>query len=211
MTRNEVVAAVRAARLIGIVRSDSAAAAEDTALALLHAGLPVVEVTLTTPGGVDAIAAVRRQAPAGCVVGAGTVLDAHGAAGALAAGAQFLVSPAVVPAVVTAGHDVGVPVLPGALTPTEVVQAMSLGADLVKLFPASVVGIAGLRALLQPLPGAGLVPTGGIRTADAAGWLAAGAVAVGLGGDLTAGSPLQLHERVQRLRDSLERTPRATS
>lgn len=196
--RTEITDRIRASRVIAIVRTSGARAAVGAARAVLDGGLPVVEVALTTP---DALGAIGELAAVddGRLVGAGTVLTAEDAAAVIDAGARFLVSPTLEPAVIDAGHAADVPVVPGALTPTEIVSATHAGADLVKLFPAATVGIGHLEAVRAALPDVGLVPTGGVTAADAAAWLDAGAVAVGVGSALTAGDPDTISRRTAEL------------
>lgn len=193
------MSAIAQQRVIGIVRTSSAATAADTCRALLAAGLSVVEVAVTTPGALQVIAELRHDAPDDAVIGAGTVLDAATARAAVLAGAEFLVSPSYDPGLLTTGHRYGVAVLPGAQTATEIVTALSGGADAVKLYPASAASPAVLRDLRAPLPQAPLIPTGGISVDTAADWITAGAVAVGLGSALTAGSPDEIAQRAGEL------------
>ncbi|MDG6107659.1 bifunctional 4-hydroxy-2-oxoglutarate aldolase/2-dehydro-3-deoxy-phosphogluconate aldolase [Dactylosporangium aurantiacum] len=167
---------------------------------LSAAGITAVEIALTTPGALDAIAAAR-SAPRGLVIGAGTVLDAGQARAAVAAGAAYLVTPAVVPEAM----GVGVPVVCGALTPTEMLAAARAGAALVKVFPiAAAGGVDYLRAVRAPLPHLPLVPTGGVAVEDSAAYLKAGARAVGIGAPLLGdaadgGDPDALAERAAAL------------
>ncbi|HYJ75080.1 MAG TPA: bifunctional 4-hydroxy-2-oxoglutarate aldolase/2-dehydro-3-deoxy-phosphogluconate aldolase [Kineosporiaceae bacterium] len=186
MYRWEVMAALADQRVLGIVRTSTAEEATRRALQLLGAGLRCVEVAFTTPGAVEALRAVAAQAPEGAVVGAGTILDPADAAAAVGAGARFLVAPELRPAVVRAAHHHGVPVLPGVGTVTEARTALRLGADAVKLFPASPLGPAWLRDVRAALPRLPVVPTGGVTAADVPEWLAAGAVSCGIGSWLTA-------------------------
>ncbi|MFD1935039.1 MULTISPECIES: bifunctional 4-hydroxy-2-oxoglutarate aldolase/2-dehydro-3-deoxy-phosphogluconate aldolase [Nonomuraea] len=190
---------VVADRVIGIIRAPS----EETAIAygrrLAFAGLAAIEVSLSTPGALNAV----RTLATGAFVGAGTVLDAAQAVMAIEAGARFLVCPALSDGVIRAGHRHGVPVVAGASTPTEIVAALEAGADLVKLFPASQTSPKALRDLLQALPQAPIVPTGGVSAATAPEWVAAGAVAVGMGGELTRGEPEEVTPRVRALLESL--------
>src|SRR4051812_48124471 len=174
------MAALTDQRVLGIVRTGRAEEAAQRALQLLRAGLRCVEVAFTTPGAVEALRSVTAQAPEHAVVGAGTVLDAVDAAAAVAAGAQFLVAPDLRPAVVRAAHHHGVPVLPGVGTVTEARQAVRLGADAVKLFPASHLGPAWLRDVRAALPRLPVVPTGGVTAADVPDRLAPRAPSCGL-------------------------------
>ncbi|TCC00503.1 bifunctional 4-hydroxy-2-oxoglutarate aldolase/2-dehydro-3-deoxy-phosphogluconate aldolase [Micromonospora zingiberis] len=193
-----------ATRLLAIIRGTDTAAAIATGTALLAEGVSIVEVALTTPGALDAIAAIRADAPAGTLVGAGTVLTPAAVADVAAAGAQFVVTPAVVDSIPEAARR-GLPVAAGALTPTEAYTAVRLGASVVKLFPASVGGAAYLKALRDPFPDLPFVAVGGVGLAELPGYLAAGAVAVGVGGplvgDAASGGDLDaLRERARAYR-----------
>ncbi len=171
--------------VIPIIRAPSADAAVAVAEALLQAGLPVAEITMTVPNAIAAIGAVAKRFPGKLLVGAGTVTDAETARRAVDAGAEFIVTPCLVPAVIEAAQRAGVAVLPGALTPGEVFEAFRHGADMVKVFPAqSVGGAAYLRALRGPFPDIPLVPTGGVTLENMAELFTAGAAAVGVGTEL---------------------------
>jgi 2-dehydro-3-deoxyphosphogluconate aldolase / (4S)-4-hydroxy-2-oxoglutarate aldolase len=191
-------AAIAEARCIAIVRASSADEAISVGAALAEAGIAVVEVAFTTPNAATAVASLCSAYPA-VTVGAGTVLDASAAYSAVEAGARFLVSPVVAEEVLRAGHRYGAAVIPGACTPTEIQAAMELGADAVKLFPASAFGTGYLRAVATALPQVPFVPTGGVTVENARSWLDAGAVAVGMGGGLTSGTPAQIRDRAARL------------
>lgn len=198
MHRWTTCAAIAEARCIAIVRASSANEAISIGGALIEAGLKVVEVAYTTPSAATAIASLRSAYPA-ATVGAGTVLDAMAAYTAVDAGARFLVSPVVAEEVLRAGHRYGVAVIPGASTPGEIQTAMELGAEAVKLFPASTFGTGYLRAIATALPHVPFVPTGGITVENARSWLETGAMAVGVGGDLTDGVLAHVRDRAARL------------
>jgi 2-dehydro-3-deoxyphosphogluconate aldolase/(4S)-4-hydroxy-2-oxoglutarate aldolase len=199
MLRWEVLAAIAAARVVGIVRESSGEAAVATAGDLLDGGLRVVEVALTTPDGLDAVREVARAAGDGAVVGAGTVLDPETARLAVLAGARFLVAPALDPRVGAVAHRYGAAWVPGVQTPTEILTALSAGADAIKLFPASATTPAAMRDVLAALPQAPLIPTGGLGIDDVPAWLEAGAVAVGLGSALSRGGPATTRALLARL------------
>jgi 2-dehydro-3-deoxyphosphogluconate aldolase/(4S)-4-hydroxy-2-oxoglutarate aldolase len=193
---------LRAARLIAIVRGADSAAALASTLALAEEGMTFIEVSLTTTGALDVIGRARAALGPGAWLGAGTVLSAADAEAAAAVGASFIVTPALGPGVDAAAAR-GLPVVAGALTPTEVVSAEAAGAAAVKLFPASSGGVKYLRALRDPFPATPFVPVGGVDEDAAREYLAAGAVAVGVGspllGDAAAGGPLAgLRERARR-------------
>ncbi|SCF45709.1 bifunctional 4-hydroxy-2-oxoglutarate aldolase/2-dehydro-3-deoxy-phosphogluconate aldolase [Micromonospora mirobrigensis] len=193
----QTVAEIVRRRVVGIIRTDSAAEAVRVADALVCGGLSVVEVSLTTPGGLDAVRELATRA--GATVGAGTVIDAASARLSILAGARFLVSPTVVPEVIATGRRYGVPTLAGAQSPTEAMAAVEAGAALVKLFPAGHLGPGYLKAVRAALPQVGFVPTGGVNSQNVADWLAAGAVAVGVGGALTTGADDEITVRAIEL------------
>jgi 2-dehydro-3-deoxyphosphogluconate aldolase / (4S)-4-hydroxy-2-oxoglutarate aldolase len=172
-----------AAGLLAIIRGNDPSAATRAALVLIESGVRFIEVSLVTTDALKVIAEVVRRAPDSCVIGAGTVLTIDHVAQARDAGATFMVTPALTESVAECVAR-GIPVLAGALTPTEVVTALNQGATAVKLFPAATGGPAYLRALRDPLPGAPFVPVGGVDAALAVEYLAAGAVAVGVGSPL---------------------------
>ncbi|MFF5263789.1 bifunctional 4-hydroxy-2-oxoglutarate aldolase/2-dehydro-3-deoxy-phosphogluconate aldolase [Actinomadura viridis] len=181
----EVMHGIARQRVLAIVRSDGAENAVRAAETVIGAGVHTVEVSLTTPGALMAIERLAAAHPT-VHVGAGTVLDEAAARAAAAAGARFLVSPSLHRGVVRTAHRYGIAVIPGAATPTEWVRAMEMGADAVKLFPASAHSPEALRDMLVALPQVPVVPTGGVSLASAPGWIAAGAVACGIGSALTA-------------------------
>ena len=181
----QTVSRLREVGIIPIIRASSADAVVPVAEALLQAGLPICEITLTVPNAIDAIGAVAKRFPGKVLVGAGTVTDAETARRAMDAGAEFIVSPCLVPEVIDAAQRADVAVLPGALTPGEVFAAFRLGGDMVKVFPMeSVGGAAYLRALRGPFPDIPLVPTGGVTLENMAEMFKAGAAAVGVGTEL---------------------------
>ena len=181
----QIVARLREVGIIPIIRATSADVALPVAEALLQAGLPVVEITMTVPNAIDAIGAVAKRFAGKMLLGAGTVTDAHTAKRAVDAGAEFIVSPCLVREVIDAAQHANAAVLPGALTPSEVFEAFRTGGDMVKIFPAqSVGGAAYLRALRGPFPGIPLVPTGGVTLENIGEMFKAGASAVGVGSEL---------------------------
>jgi 2-dehydro-3-deoxyphosphogluconate aldolase / (4S)-4-hydroxy-2-oxoglutarate aldolase len=185
-SRAESVEALCESGLIAVLRADSADIAVRVAETLVAAGISVVEVTFTVPDAPGAIAALSRRLGRRVVLGAGTVTDAAAAKRALAAGAEFLVTPCLVPEVTAVARAAGVALLSGALTPTEVFTAFQSGADLVKVFPVeSVGGPAYLRALRGPFPTIPLVPTGGVTLESVPAYFSAGAAAIGVGSELT--------------------------
>ncbi|MGC4937876.1 bifunctional 4-hydroxy-2-oxoglutarate aldolase/2-dehydro-3-deoxy-phosphogluconate aldolase [Kribbella sp. DT2] len=179
---------LRADRVLSVVRAPAIGDARDLCSALVAGGIHVIELTFTTP---DLPKHLERAASGdtGAVVGAGTVQTAAQAKTAVDAGAKFLVTPGQGPeaaAIVAAAHDAGVPIVLGSLTPSEVMTALALGADAVKIFPAHQFGPKYLKDLNGPFPGVPLVPSGGVNAGNAKAFLDAGALAVSAGTDVVA-------------------------
>jgi 2-dehydro-3-deoxyphosphogluconate aldolase / (4S)-4-hydroxy-2-oxoglutarate aldolase len=206
-SRAEVCRRIEEVGVVPIIRAPTAEIALDAVKALLAGGIPIVEITLTVPGAVALLRSLTKELGDrdDVLVGAGTVLDADTARECALAGASFIVSPGLDPAVVAAAHAEGVAALPGALTPTEIMAADAAGADLIKVFPCSAMGGAKyLRALRGPFPRIKLLPTGGITPATLHEYFAAGASAVGLGSELVDVAALQRGESsavVERARE----------
>ena len=185
MNKIAVLQRIRETGLIPVVRAESSDLAMRAVAALKAGGLDVLEVTMTVPGAIEAIRALAQEYGDAALIGAGTVLDQETADRCIQAGAQFIVSPALNEDTIAFCRANDVAVLPGALTPTEVVRAWNAGADAVKIFPASAVGGASyLKSLKAPLPQIEMIPTGGVSLATAADFIAAGAFALGVGADL---------------------------
>ncbi|KNY05801.1 2-dehydro-3-deoxyphosphogluconate aldolase [Microbacterium sp. GCS4] len=180
----------RATGVLAVLRAPSPELALEASEAIIRGGVTGIEVTFSTP---DAPAVIReliaRHGDA-AYVGAGTVTTVEQATAAADAGAEFLVSPGTLPALTRAMLDTGRVVMTGAMTPTEVMGALELGVDVVKIFPASLGGPSYLGALRGPFPDAPLMPTGGVTPDNLADWFRAGAVAVGAGGDLANGASI---------------------
>jgi 2-dehydro-3-deoxyphosphogluconate aldolase / (4S)-4-hydroxy-2-oxoglutarate aldolase len=185
MKKTEVLHRINETGVMPVLR----AASVDEALALARAieagGIRVLEVTMTVPGAIEVIRSLVRERGDRILIGAGTVLDPETARACILAGALFIVSPALNLKTIELCRRYSVTVIPGALTPTEVLTAWEAGADIVKVFPCNAVGGASyLRALKAPLPQIELIPTGGVSLSTASEFLAAGAFALGVGSDL---------------------------
>lgn len=170
--------------VIAIMRARSSDQLLDAAEAVRAGGVIAIEVTLTTPGALDVIRDATQRYGDSVLFGAGTVLDPESARAAILAGAQFVVAPSVSRATIEVCRRYGVPVMPGAFTPTEIVSAWQAGADYVKVFPASVGGPGLIKALRGPLPQVRLIPVGGVDLTNTADFVRAGADVVGVGGEL---------------------------
>ncbi len=205
----DLLTALRTHRLVAIVRGDDPDACLRAVLTLAEEGVPLVEVSLSGTGALDVIAAARAALGPGAPLGAGTVLTAEDARAAHRAGADFAVTPALGEGV-TAARELGMPVLAGVMTPTEILAARAMGAEALKIFPAAQAGGPGyLKALRGPFPDAPFVPVGGVDAEAARAYLAAGALAVGVGSPLlgdsvTGGGPEALRRRAREFRAAVE-------
>ncbi len=201
MTREEVRRRIEGIGIFPGARVKSAEHATYAAETLYHAGIPVIEITMTVPGAIGVIRKLAQGFP-DMVVGAGTVLDRETAKRCLEAGARFLTSTGFVQEVVETALEKDVVAIPGALTPTEVIAAWKSGADFVKIFPAEPVGGAlYIRSLKLPLPQVKLIAAGGVNQQTATGYILAGASAIGVGGELLPRDALAKHQdhRIQEL------------
>src|ERR1700761_3913476 len=186
MRKEQIIERLREIGLVPVLRADSEEQALGIAAAIAAGGVTVLEITMTVPGAIRVMSRLTKERP-DILIGAGTVLDPETARMCMLEGAQFVVSPALNFGTIEMCHRYGIAVLPGALTPTEVVSAWQAGADVVKVFPASAMGGAKyLTALKGPLPQIEMIPTGGGMLGTAAEFLEAGAFALGVGSDLVA-------------------------
>lgn len=177
--------AIERAGLIPVLRAHNSGQAHAVVQAMIAGGITVVEVTMTVPGAVDILKELKKEYGARLLLGSGTVTTAEEVQATIEAGAEFVVSPSLHPAVIAATKASGKLSIPGALTPTEIVTAWDLGADYVKVFPCSAMGGASyLKSLLAPFPHLKLIPTGGVTLETAESFLRAGACALGVGSDL---------------------------
>jgi 2-dehydro-3-deoxyphosphogluconate aldolase / (4S)-4-hydroxy-2-oxoglutarate aldolase len=193
MSIEDVVRKIGEIGIIPVVRAASVAEANHAVEAILAGGVPVVEITMTVPGAISVIREVAKQYGDRILVGAGTVTNAEQAESCIRAGAEFLVSPGMSLQVLSVARASEKLAIPGALTPTELMNAEEHGAKLVKIFPCgNLGGPKYLKALKAPFPHASLIPTGGVNAANAADFIAAGAFALGVGADLV--DPAALRE-----------------
>ncbi len=184
MNKSEVIEEIKRIGILPVVRADSAAEAEQVIKAIVRGGITTVEITMTVPDAVDLIADLSKN-DSDVLIGAGTVLDEETARKCITSGAKFIISPALNFETIKFCNENEIVVMPGALTPTEIVAAWNAGADFIKVFPASAMGGASyLKSLKAPLPHVKLIPTGGVSLETVADFFRAGAEAVGVGADL---------------------------
>jgi 2-dehydro-3-deoxyphosphogluconate aldolase/(4S)-4-hydroxy-2-oxoglutarate aldolase len=184
----EVLGKIVASGLVAVIRANNPDQAARIAEACALGGVAAVEITFTVPGATGVIEHLAKRSLGQILLGAGTVLDPETARIAILAGAQFVVGPALDPETARLCNRYQVPYIPGAGTIGEVIAAMECGADIVKVFPGEILGPSFVKAVKGPLPQASLMPTGGVSVENVGDWIKAGSVAVGVGGNLTAGA-----------------------
>jgi 2-dehydro-3-deoxyphosphogluconate aldolase/(4S)-4-hydroxy-2-oxoglutarate aldolase len=183
-SRAAVTAQIEALGIVAVIRLKDPGKLRAVVDAMAEGGVRALEVTMTVPGAVELIRTLAPSLPDGFLLGAGTVTDAATARAVIDAGARFVVGPVFRPDVIAACHERDVPAMPGCFSPTEILAAYECGADIVKVFPATMLGPQFLKDVRAPLPQVKLMPTGGVTLDNAGDWIRAGAVAVGLGSSL---------------------------
>ncbi len=184
MSRHDIVSKITQEGAVAVIRMSDPGRLLKVAEAVLKGGISSIEITMTTPGALDVIQTCSQEMGEKVLIGVGSVLDAETARLAILAGARYVVSPVFVPAVIEMAHRYDVPAMPGAFTPTEILCASQAGADIVKVFPADVVGMPFFKAVKAPMPHVNLMPTGGVTLTNGGDWIKAGACAVGVGSAL---------------------------
>lgn len=183
--------------VVAVVRAENSDMAEKIAKACIDGGVPAIEITFTVPGAAEVIASLKRTfTSAELIVGAGTVLDSETARIAILAGAEYIVSPSFDLETAKLCNRYQIPYMPGCMTITEIVKAMEVGADVIKVFPGSVYGPNVIKAIKGPIPQAVLMPTGGVNIENVSEWIKNGCIAVGVGGELTAGAKTGNYELI---------------
>jgi len=192
MEKREVLNRMISEGLVPVIRVTSASEAIDVSDAIKEGGVSFIEITMSVPGAIDVIKELTKKYKDDIIMGAGTVLDTETGRAALLAGAQFLVSPTLNLDLVRLAHRYSALVIPGTMTPTEILTAWNEGADMVKVFPAAQLGGPEyIKAVRGPLPQILLVPTGGVNLQNAGAFIKAGATALGVGGELVDKKAIQ--------------------
>jgi len=184
MSRANIVQKIIADRAVAVIRMQDSRKLIEVARAIQKGGISLIEITMTTPNALTVIEQASKELGDEVVVGVGSVLDAETARMAIYAGARYVVSPILRREIVETAHRYDLPAMPGAFTPTEILQAHEYGADIVKIFPADLGGMAFFKAIKAPMPHVKLMPTGGVTLTNGGEWLKAGACAVGVGSAL---------------------------
>ena len=183
-TRTETVQQIERLGAVAVVRLTDAERGMQIVEAIHKGGVSAIEITMTVPNALEMIEQVAREMADEVIIGVGSVTDREGARRAIEAGARYVVAPIFKREIVEEAHKHGAPAMPGAFSPTEIQLAYEAGADVIKVFPADVVGMKFFKAVRAPLPHLKLMPTGGVSLTNAGDWLRHGAVAVGVGSAL---------------------------
>lgn len=200
MYKHEIVTRLQQTGVVAIVRTSTAAEAVSMVEAIQSGGIDAIEVTMTVPGALKVLEELRGRYGDQVLLGAGTVLDPETARQAILSGARYVISPCLNVRTIELCLRYQAPMIPGCQTVTEAMTALEAGADMIKVFPAEVLGPQYLKAVRAALPQIPFIPTGGIGPTNAGEWIRAGAVAVGVGGELTkAGSPEAITEVARRV------------
>ncbi len=213
MTRKEITERVEKEKAVAVLRFEDKRQFEPLYEALYEGGIKVLEITMTVPGAIELIKKASKIASDDVILGAGSVITAEDVRKTVDAGARFIVRPIVKDEVINETNKLDVPVMPGAFTPTEIQHAWDSGADIIKVFPADIVGMPFIKAVKAPLPHLKLMPTGGVSLTNANEWIAAGACAVGVGSALTdkkaiaAGNFDQIRKNAELLLENLATVP----
>lgn len=184
MNRSEILNDILARKVVAVLRVNEINKLEKIIFALAEGGVTVSEITMTVPNALRQIEQLAKVLGENILLGVGSVLTAQIAEDAVNAGAKYVVSPVFKKEIIDTAHRLGVPVMPGCFSPTEIQTAWETGADIIKVFPADILGMEFFKAVLAPLPHVRLMPTGGVSLTNAGDWIKAGACAVGVGSAL---------------------------
>lgn len=184
MNRDNILQEILNRKAVAVLRIKEEDKLQQVIEAIYAGGISVAEITMTVPNAIKLIGRMREKLDENIIIGVGSVLNSKTAEEAITAGARYVVSPVFKKDIIETAHKNDVPAMPGCFTPTEIYTAFETGADIVKVFPADVIGIDFFKAILAPLPYLKLMPTGGVSLTNAGDWLKAGACAVGIGSAL---------------------------
>lgn len=204
MRKYEVLQRIENVGVVAVVRAENSQQAKNIALACMNGGIDSIEITFTVPGAQKVIEALTEEFGDTLLVGAGTVLDSETARIAILAGAKFIVSPVFDIDTARLCNRYQIPYMPGCVSLTEMIKAMEAGADVIKVFPGSLVGPEYIKAVKGPLPQAVLMPTGGVSLDNVDQWIKNGCIAVGVGGNLTKGSSEEMTKSAKEFVDKVK-------
>ena len=199
MKKMKTLEMIKECGIVPVIRAESALQAKKITEAVKDGGINVIEITMTVPGAIDVIDELTEEYSddSEVVFGAGSVMDGETARNAILAGAEFIVGPTLDEGMIKVANRYQKPVVPGAMTPTEVKKAMEAGADIVKIFPASMFGPKIIKAIKGPIPQAELLPTGGVDHSNVKDWIDAGSFAVGAGSAIVGGAKEGDYQKVK--------------
>ncbi len=209
MSRVEIVKEIINNGVVAVVRTKHPDKLIKIVEAIYEGGIKCIEITMTVPNALNMITQVRKSVSSEILVGVGSVLDSDTAQKAIDAGAQYVVSPIFIKEIIATAHKNNVPAMPGSFTPTEIFNAQREGADLVKVFPADVLGMSFFKSIKAPMPDLKIMPTGGVTLDNAGDWIKSGACAVGIGSALLDERAIEennfnkLTQKAQRIMDSI--------
>lgn len=184
MDKEKILSEIFKVKAVAVLRVKEAEKLKKIIDAIYAGGVSVVEITMTVPNAIQLIEKMNKELDEDIVLGVGSVLNKSVAEDAIRAGAKYVVSPVLKKEIIETSHKYSIPAMPGCFTPTEIQTAYEYGADVIKVFPADIVGMAFFKAILAPLPHLKLMPTGGVSLTNAGDWIKAGACAVGIGSAL---------------------------
>ena len=193
MTREKIVEEIFKRKVVAVLRVKDEKELQNVIEAIYAGGVSVAEITMTVPNAIELIKQMSECLDRNIIIGVGSLLNSKTAEDAIKAGAKYVVSPVFKKEIIETAHKFDVPVMPGCFTPTEIHSAFEIGADIVKVFPADVVGMEFFKAVLAPMPHLKLMPTGGVSLTNAGDWLKAGACAVGIGSALLDKKAIQVN------------------
>ncbi len=191
MSRENILQEILKRKAVAVLRVKEENKLQSVIEAIYAGGISVAEITMTVPNAIHLIEKMCEKLDKNIIIGVGSVLNSKTAEDAIKAGAKYVVSPVFKKEIIETAHRFDVPVMPGCFTPTEIQTAFEAGADVIKVFPADVVGMEFFRAILAPMPHLKLMPTGGVSLANAGDWIKAGACAVGIGSALLDKNAIQ--------------------
>lgn len=184
MKRNEILNIILEEKAVAVIRLEDSNKLKKVIDALSIGGIKIAEITMTVPNAIELIKKISDEVSSDIIIGVGSVLNSKTAKEAINAGAKYVVSPVLKEEIIETSHEYDIPVMPGCFTPTEILKAHEFGADIIKVFPADVLGMNFFKGVLAPMPFLKLMPTGGVTLNNVQDWLKCGAVAVGLGTSL---------------------------
>ncbi|QOJ28828.1 MAG: bifunctional 4-hydroxy-2-oxoglutarate aldolase/2-dehydro-3-deoxy-phosphogluconate aldolase [Ignavibacteriales bacterium] len=193
MSRADILQKLLERKAVAVIRAKDPEKLRNIIQALAAGGITFAEITMTVPGAIQLIERMTKELDSNIVIGVGSVLNAETASLAIKAGAKYVVSPVLKEDIIMTAHEYDIPAMPGCFTPTEIQRAHELGADIIKVFPADILGMGFFKSVLAPMPHLKLMPTGGVTLTNPGEWIKAGASAVGLGSALLDAKAIDLN------------------